>query len=149
MDYLNKSDIIRAINKLEDMISEMAGELRQDYQLYSSAEGADDLLSQIKQYIDCCDKPIYKIHTFEIFKGRLHSHEMFGWYHDLESATLAVENNECNMQAHEFNYAMISRSYEGCYGLRDMDLQWYTWNYTDHKWEKCECPEACNKQIFA
>lgn len=94
-------------------------------------------------------EPIYKIHTFEIFKKQLHSHEVFGWYHNLDSAILAVETNACDMQDRMFNYAMISCSYEGGYGLRDMDLQWYTWNYTNGKWEMCERPKACDGLMFA
>ena len=92
--------------------------------------------------------PIYKIHTFEIFKRQLQGHEMFGWYHDLDSATSAVEANACDMQAWTFNYALVSASYEGAHGLNDEELQWYTWNYTDQKWETCERPKACDNLRF-
>lgn len=60
----------------------------------------------------------------------------------------AVDCNSCDMQDCSFNYAMISRSYEGGYGLRDEEVQWYEWNYTDEKWEVCGRPEDCNGLMF-
>lgn len=95
------------------------------------------------------DAPIYKVITLSIRKGLHPSHEMFGWYHKLEDAIKTVDCNSCDMQDHAFNYALISRSYEGAYGLRDEELQWYKWNYTNEKWEICERPEACNGLMFA
>ena len=92
--------------------------------------------------------PIYKILTFSISQGQVQSWEMFGWYHHLGAAAIAVDNNACDMQDHAFNHALVSRSYEGAYGLNDEEIQWYKWNYTDKKWEMCERPEACNNLMF-
>jgi hypothetical protein len=96
------------------------------------------------------EKPIYKVITLSIREDRKWpTHEMFGWYHELEDAMEAVDCNSCDMQDHAFNYALVSRSYEGGYGLRDEEIQWYKWNYTEEKWEICERPEACNGLMFA
>ena len=93
--------------------------------------------------------PIYKVITLSIREGeRLPSHEMFGWYYRVYDAYKAVETNACDMQDHAFNYALVSASYEGGYGLRDEELQWYKWNYTDEKWETCERPDACDGLMF-
>lgn len=94
------------------------------------------------------DKPIYKVITLSIYKGSYQNHEMFGWYHELDSAALAVEQNVLDMQDRAFNYALISRSYQGGYGLNDEEIQWYKWNYTEEKWEACERPDACKNLIF-
>lgn len=95
------------------------------------------------------DTPIYKVITLSIRENeKWPTHEMFGWYHTEENAKEAVACNSCNMQDLAFNYAMISRSYEGAYGLRDEELQWYKWNYTDEKWETCKRPEACRNLMF-
>lgn len=95
------------------------------------------------------DKPIYKVITLSIHEEeQWPTHELFGWYHELEDAMKAVDCNSCDMQDCAFNYAMISRSYEGGYGLRDEEIQWYKWNYTDEKWETCERPEDCNGLMF-
>lgn len=93
-------------------------------------------------------EPIYKVITLSIRKGSYPSHEMFGWYHHLGAALWAVEQNALDMQDYTFNYALVSRSYEGGYGLRDEELQWYKWNYTDKKWETCERPDACDGLMF-
>lgn len=96
--------------------------------------------------------PIYKVITLSIHGNsplkREVSHEMFGWYHHLGAAALAVEQNALDMQDHAFNYALISRSYQGGYGLNDEEIQWYKWNYTDEKWEMCERPNACDGLMF-
>ena len=92
--------------------------------------------------------PIYKVITLSIRNGSCLSHEMFGWYHHLGAAALAVEQNALDMQDHAFNYALVSCSYQGGYGLSDEEIQWYEWNYTDGKWFKCERPEACNSLRF-
>ena len=95
------------------------------------------------------DTPIYKVITLSIREGeQWPSHEMFGWYHDLGTAIAAVVTNALDMQDHAFNYALISRSYEGGYGLRDKEIRWFKWNYTDEKWEVCERPEACSGLMF-
>ena len=94
------------------------------------------------------NEPIYKVITLSIRKGLHPSHEMFGWYHHLGAAALAVEQNALDMQDHAFNYALVSRSYQGGYGLSDEEIQWYEWNYTDGKWEMCERPNACDGLIF-
>lgn len=95
------------------------------------------------------NEPIYKVITLSIREGEiLPSHEMFGWYHHLGAAALAVEQNALDMQDHAFNYALVSASYEGGYGLRDEEIQWYEWNYTDEKWETCERPKACDGLMF-
>lgn len=93
--------------------------------------------------------PIYKVITLSIRKGVRPRHEMFGWYHHLGAAALAVEQNALDMQDHAFNYALVSRSYQGGYGLNDEEIQWYKWNYTDEKWEMCERPNACDGLVFA
>ena len=93
-------------------------------------------------------EPIYKVLTFSIRHGKVLSWEMFGWYHHLGAAALAVEKNSCDMQDCAFNYALVSRSYEGAYGLNDEEIQWYKWNYMDEKWEMCECPETCDIYIL-
>lgn len=96
--------------------------------------------------------PIYKVITLNIHGNsplkREISHEMFGWYHHLGAAALAVEQNALDMQDHAFNYALVSRSYQGGYGLNDEEIQWYKWNYTDEKWEMCERPDACDGLMF-
>ena len=94
------------------------------------------------------DKPIYKVITLSICNDSYPSHEMFGWYHEFGAAALAVEQNALDMQDHAFNYVLISRSYQGGYGLNDEEIQWYKWNYIDEKWEKCERPETCNNLTF-
>lgn len=96
--------------------------------------------------------PIYKVITLNIHGNsslkREVSHEMFGWYHELGAAALAVEQNALDMQDCAFNYALVSRSYQGGYGLNDEEIQWYKWNYTDEKWEMCERPNACDGLMF-
>lgn len=94
-------------------------------------------------------EPIYKVLTLNIDYGEVQSWEMFGWYHHLGAAALAVEKNSCDMQDNIFNYALVSRSYEGAYGLNDEEIQWYKWNYTDEKWEMCERPGECDRYRFA
>jgi hypothetical protein len=94
------------------------------------------------------DKPIYKVITLNICNDLYPIHEMFGWYHELDAAAFAVEQNALDMQDHAFNYVLISRSYQGGYGLNDEELQWYKWNCTDEKWEKCERPETCANLTF-
>ena len=102
-------------------------------------------------------EPIYKVITLSIHGNsplkREVSHEMFGWYHHLGAAALAVEQNALDMQDCAFNYALISRSYQGGYGLNDEEIQWYKWDYTDEKWEMCgffltvfmtKCSSPCN-----
>ena len=93
-------------------------------------------------------KPIYKVITLNIRKDSYPSHEMFGWYHHFNEAALAVKKNSCDMQDNAFNYALISRSYPGAYGLNDEEIQWYKWNYTDEKWEKCERPNERIMQLL-
>ena len=93
--------------------------------------------------------PIYKVLTFSIRQGKVQTWEMFGWYHHLGAAALAVEQNALDMQDHAFNYALVSRSYEGGYGLNDEEIQWYKWNYTSEKWEMCERPRECDHYHFA
>ena len=68
-------------------------------------------------------QPIYKIMTLSIKSGERIVHEMFGWYHNEQDAINAVNFNSCDMQDHAFNYALISRSYEGAYGLNDEEIQ--------------------------
>lgn len=94
------------------------------------------------------DMPIYKVFTLNICNDSYPYYEMFGWYHELGAATLAVEQNVFDMQDHAFNYALVSRSYQGGYGLSDEEIQWYKWNYTDEKWEMCERPEVCDSLRF-
>ena len=71
-------------------------------------------------------EPIYKVITLSIYGNsplkREVSHEMFGWYHHLGAAALAVEQNALDMQDHAFNYALVSRSYQGGYGLNDEEI---------------------------
>ena len=93
-------------------------------------------------------EPIYKIITLSIKSGERIIHEMFGWYHHEQGAINAVNFNSCDMQDHAFNYALVSRSYQGGYGLNDEEIQWYKWNYTDEKWEMCERPNACDGLMF-
>lgn len=94
------------------------------------------------------ENPIYKVITLVIRGTAVVSHEMFGWYRHLGAAALAVEQNALDMQDHTFNYALVSRSYEGGYGLNDEEIQWFKWNYTDKKWEMCERPKACDGLMF-
>ena len=105
-----------------------------------------------KTFITDQGAPIYKVITLSIHGNsplqREVSHEMFGWYHHLGAAALAVEQNALDMQDHAFNYALVSRSYQGGYGLSDEEIQWYKWNYTDEKWEMCERPNACDGLMF-
>lgn len=94
-------------------------------------------------------EPIYKVLTFSIREGKVQTWEMFGWYHHLGAAAIAVDKNACDMQDHAFNYAMVSRSYEGAYGLNDEEIQWFKWNYIDEQWEVCERPSECDHYFFA
>lgn len=96
------------------------------------------------------DKPIYKIFTLYISEdAKWPTREMFGWYHTEEKAREAVACNSCDMQDCAFNYALISRSYQGGYGLRDEELAWFKWNRDKRTWESCERPEACKNLMFA
>ena len=100
-------------------------------------------------HFDQYEQPIYKIITLSIREDeKWPAHEMFGWYHTEEKAREAVACNSCDMQDCAFNYAMISRSYEGGYGLRDEELAWFKWNRDKRVWESCERPEACNNLMF-
>lgn len=92
--------------------------------------------------------PIYKVITLVVRGSIALHHEMFGWYHHLGAAALAVEQNALDMQDNTFNYALVSRSYEGGYGLNDEEIQWFKWNYIDKKWEMCERPNACDGLMF-
>lgn len=96
------------------------------------------------------DTPIYKVFTLDIREDEKWPHyEMFGWYHELDRAIAAVETNDYDMQDCAFNYALVSRSYQGGYGLRDEEIRWFKWNYTDKKWEECERPKECDRLSFA
>ena len=106
-----------------------------------------EIMSNIKRKMNE-GRPIYKVITLSIRNGSCLSHEMFGWYHRLGAAALAVKQNALDMQDHAFNYALISRSYQGGYGLNDEEIQWYEWNYTNGKWETCERPKACDGLRF-
>lgn len=144
-----KNEVLAATYQLEDMMDTLASELRQDCQLYSPAEGSGDLFYQIRHYINQYDQPIYRVITLNIRESeRWPNHEMFGWYHSLLDALKAVETNACDMQDQVFNYALVSKSYQGGYGLRDQECAWFKWNYDNKKWELCERPEACNNLMF-
>lgn len=94
-------------------------------------------------------EPIYKIFTLNICEdAKWPTREMFGWYHTEEKAREAVACNSCDMQDHAFNYALISRSYQGGYGLRDEELAWFKWNRDKRVWESCERPDACKNLMF-
>ena len=94
-------------------------------------------------------QPIYKVITLSIREGiKWPTHEMFGWYHYEQDAINAVDFNSCDMQDHSFNYALISRSYAGAYGLYDEELHWYAWDYNKKQWLECERPEACRNLMF-
>lgn len=112
------------------------------------ASELDNLVTRIKYYFNHRNMPIYKVITLSIREDERPSHEMFGWYHNCSDAVWAVVNNALDMQDHAFNYALVSRSYQGGYGLNDEELQWYKWNYTDEKWEKCERPDVCDDLKF-
>lgn len=90
------------------------------------------------------DAPIYKVITLVIRGTVVLSREMFGWYHHEQDAINAVDFNSCDMQDNTYNYALVSRSYEGAYGLDDEELRWYEWDFSKKQWFECECPEACS-----
>ena len=147
-----KNEVLAATYQLEDMMNTLASDLRQEYQLYSPAEGAGDLFHQVRHYINQYDQPIYKVITLDIGEvgtGRVNSYEMFGWYHSLFDAYKAVENNVCDMQDHEFNYVLVSKSYQGGYGLCDHECAWYKWDYKERKWKVCDRPDVCRGMHFA
>ena len=144
-----KDKVLAATYQLEDMIDTLASELKQDYELYSPAEDAYDLFYQVRHYINQYDQPIYKIFTLNIREDtKWPTREMFGWYHTEDKAREAVACNACDMQDHAFNYALISRSYQGGYGLRDEELAWFKWNRDKQVWETCERPETCKNLMF-
>ena len=93
---------------------------------------------------------IYKVITLDIRSDKWmdFSSEMSAWYYLLEDAISCVENNACDIQDHAYNYALISSSREGCYGLYDKELYWYKWNKDQEKWIQIsldERPVACNQ----
>ena len=99
-------------------------------------------------------KPIYKIHVFHIRSDNWHdfSHEMCAWYHKEKIARRAVLINACDIQDCAFNYAMISKSYQGCYGLNDVELAWFRWNKDKNHWEEISLdqrPKACANLLIS
>lgn len=94
---------------------------------------------------------IYKVITLDVRSDKWYdfSSEMAAWYHSLDKAIFCVETNNCDIQDHTYNYALISSSKEGCYGLYDEELYWFKWNKSLDKWEQIDLdqrPKAC-KQI--
>lgn len=91
---------------------------------------------------------IYKVITLDIRSDKWmdFSSEMSAWYYLLDDAISCVETNACDIQDHAYNYALISSSREGCYGLYDEELYWYKWNKDSEKWVQIsldERPKAC------
>lgn len=96
-------------------------------------------------------KQIYKVITLDVKSDKWYdfSSEMAAWYHSLDKAIFCVETNNCDIQDQVYNYALISSSKEGCYGLYDEELYWFKWNKSLDKWEQIDLdqrPKAC-KQI--
>lgn len=92
---------------------------------------------------------IYKVITLDIRSDKWmdFSSEMSAWYYLLDDAISCVETNACDIQDHAYNYALISSSREGCYGLYDEELFWYKWNKDQEKWIQIsldERPKACD-----
>lgn len=92
---------------------------------------------------------IYKVITLDVRSDKWYdfSSEMAAWYYYLEDAISCIENNNCDIQDHAYNYAFISSSREGCYGLYDEELFWYKWNKDQEKWIQIsldERPVACD-----
>ena len=144
-----KNEVLAATYQLEDMMDTLASDLKQDYQLYSPAEGAGDLFYQVRHYINQYDQPIYKVITLSIREDeQWPGHELFGWYHNMNDAYKAVETNACDMQDCAFNYVLVSKSYQGGYGLRDHECAWYKWDYEEKKWKVCGRPEICHGMQF-
>lgn len=93
-------------------------------------------------------KPIYKIHVFDIRSDTWSdfSHEICAWFHKEKDARKTILINACDIQDHAYNYAMISKSYQGCYGLNDTELAWFKWNKEKDCWEEISLdqrPKAC------
>lgn len=96
---------------------------------------------------------IYKVITLNVRSDKWYdfSSELAAWYYYLEDAISCVENNACDIQDHAYNYALISSSREGCYGLDDKELYWYKWNKEQEKWIQIpleERPECCNNLLI-
>lgn len=96
---------------------------------------------------------IYKVITLDIRSDKWYdfSSEMAAWYHTLEDAIRCVETNACDIQDCAYNYAMISSSEEGCYGLQDKELYWYKWDRESEKWFQIsleERPKACDSCLI-
>lgn len=96
---------------------------------------------------------IYKVITLNIRSDKWYdfSSEMAAWYHTLDDAIKCVETDACDIQDCAYNYAMISSSEEGCYGLYDKELYWYKWNEDSEKWIQIsldERPKACDSCLI-
>lgn len=96
------------------------------------------------------NKPIYKVYVLDVRSDNWADFdtELCAWYHKETSAKKTVLNNACDIQDNAFNYAMISKSFQGCYGLNDTELYWFKWNSDERKWEEISLdqrPKACNQ----
>ena len=90
---------------------------------------------------------IFKVFTLDVFSeepGGFNA-EMCGWYPNIIQAIKAVHRNECDIQDGIFNYAMISKSLPGMYGLEDEEVYWYKWNSETKHWDLLygDKPSAC------
>lgn len=68
----------------------------------------------------------------------------FGYYHTLDEAFKAVEENRCNMQECLYNYLVVEGISEGIHPLVEKE-HWYEW--IDNKWMPCNKPEFLKSTV--
>jgi hypothetical protein len=70
----------------------------------------------------------------------------FGYFHDLDNAISAVENNYADMQERLYNYIVIEELSEGVHSFVEKEY-WYNWvgerslSENSGKWVLCEKPD--------
>lgn len=72
-----------------------------------------------------------------------------GFYHELETAIKAVQENSLDMREEEYPLALVEKRCIGPYGVGSGvdNLHWFRWNKDTEKFEKCETPKGYENTI--
>ena len=118
----------------------------QKFLKWLNSKTADELVKNMKKYINKEDRCMYFITTLQIKNNDIEDSRCVGYFSSFEKAEQIVKNNTYDLEETIYNYIVIENIPEGIYQY-DQNAKWYKFNRNTEKYDPCDKPKEMNHLV--